>query len=64
MTKKGHQKCWQMKRHIFWEKSHGKVSLARNFFLESKKIVEIGEKMLHCLRGMDAPDSILITPIY
>jgi len=34
MTKKGHrhQKFWQMKRHIFWEKSHGKVSLAK-FFL-------------------------------
>jgi len=28
----GHEKFWRMKRHIFMEKSHGKVSLAK-FFL-------------------------------
>jgi len=32
MTKKGHQKFWRLKRHIFWEKLHGKVSVAK-FFL-------------------------------
>jgi len=29
ITKKDHQKFWQMKRHILGEKSHGKVSLAK-----------------------------------
>jgi len=42
MTKKSHQKFWQMKRHIFGEKSHGKMSLAK-FFLDSlKKFLKLG----------------------
>jgi len=44
------------KRHIFWKKSHGKVSFVE-IFLYSKTFSEMGE-MLHSLsqRGMDAPD--------
>jgi len=50
------------KIHIFLEKSHGKVSVA-TFFIESKKILEIGG-MLHCLREGWTPLTLLITPIY
>jgi len=45
-----------MKIHIFGEKSHEKVSLAK-FFLESKKIFEIGGKCFIVSGWMDAPDS-------
>jgi len=59
MTKKGHQKFWQMKRHIFSGKIHMEKCQLQNFFLS----FEIGGNASLSQRWW-TPLTLLITPVY